>query len=115
MARWLNRLLDRPYSLKISTLPFGAEAGVGETMLHATFQCLNDLVSRSDFSLQNYESHVQNEIVELYWWWKSVRPYRTYLMSSDLCQKGIDARTVYMKEDTKMLERLVILRSHLVL
>jgi hypothetical protein len=118
MPRWLNRLaqlLGCSYSLKIRTLPFGAKAGFGDTMIHVAFQCLDDLVSHPEFCLQDYDSNVQDEIVELYWWWKSTRPYRTPLMPNDLSQEGIEVRIVYMEEDSEMLERLVTLRSYLAL
>ena len=114
MSHWLNHLRQRlglPFVLKIHTLPYGAEPGFEEAMMHASFQCLIDLVSNSDFRLSDHADRVQQEIVELCWWWKTVRPYRAALIDSVPNEAQIEARIVYREEDSEMLERLVTLRS----
>jgi hypothetical protein len=116
MAQWLDRMAQRlglPYTLKIRTLPRGAKTHPSEVMIHAAFQCLIDLCNSPGFRLDRYDGQVQQEIIELCWWWATVRPCRAPLASNDLSEAAIDARVVYIEEDNEMMERLAILHRDL--
>jgi len=82
---WLRRRKEKSrkkYKLKIDTLNGKLWCDRDHIILHACFQCLVDFMEKEnpdevvDWEWNEEHRKAWEELVDLYHWWKNIRPYR---------------------------------------
>ena len=106
-----ERVLTRvPWMFRSDEWFRSRERGVANLLLEATFDDDSFPVDQRSPD----QAHAAREILEIYLWWKDVRPHRTNLDTLEIgFEEYLKLTRQYSTEDANMLKRIIDVREHL--